>query len=230
MAYARSIVLAAVIVLTAYLQSSRAAEDAVGESVTTDTAGLRPTMQQLAPDSGLDRPPSPRDLAGSRAELKRRFREPLSHTGTAVGARLAAETLLTAAVTENDRSLKWLMLDEARQLGEAAGQAGLVNRAITLAAATYDFDAIDTELRCLKQIPLRGLDATRAAGLAVAAEAIATRAEADRRPDKAVTATLLAYRAWQRAGNKDAARQAAVRHDALVHGTTQPRGVGTPVQ
>jgi enoyl-CoA hydratase/carnithine racemase len=121
------------------------------------------------------------------------------------------------------------MLDQARQLGEAAGQAGLVNRAITLASATYDFDAIDMELRCLKQIPLRGLDATRAASLASAAEAIATRAEADRRPDKAVAATLLAYRAWQRAGNKDAARQAASRHDALVQGTTKPHGGGTPV-
>jgi hypothetical protein len=72
------------------------------------------------------------------------------------------------------------------------------------------------ELRCLKQIPLRGLDAPRAASLASAAEDIATRAEADRRMDKAVSATLLAYRAWQRAGNKEAARQAAVRHDALV--------------
>ena len=198
------------------LQSSLAAEDALEESATNDTAGLRPTMQQLSPHSVLDTPPSPRDLAESRTELKRRFREPLSHAGTAAGARLAAETLLTAAATENDRSLKWLMLDEARQLGEAAGQAGLVSRAITLASATFEFDAIETELRCLKQIPLRGLDATRAASLAKAAEAIATRAEADRRPDKAVAATLLAYRAWQRAGNKDAARQAAARHDALV--------------
>jgi hypothetical protein len=110
------------------------------------------------------------------------------------------------------------MLDEARRLGEAAGQAGLVNRAITLAAATYDFDAIDTELRCLKQIPLRGLDAQRAASLASAAENIATRAEADQRLDKAVSATLLAYRSWQRAGNKEAAHQAAARHDALVQG------------
>ena len=158
------------------LQSSLAAEDALEESATNDTAGLRPTMQQLSPHSGLDTPPSPRDLAESRTELKRRFREPLSHAGTAAGARLAAETLLTAAATENDRSLKWLMLDEARQLGAAAGQAGLVSRAITLASATYDFDAIETELRCLKQIPLRGLDATRAASLANAAEAIATRA------------------------------------------------------
>jgi hypothetical protein len=51
---------------------------------------------------------------------------------------------------------------------------------------------------------------------ASAAENIATRAEADQRLDKAVSATLLAYRAWQRAGNKEAAHQAAARHDALV--------------
>jgi len=228
-AYARSIVRSIVIAMAAWLQVSHAAEGPAVEQAATEASELRPTMGQFAPDSGLDQPPSSRELVGSRTELKRRFREPLSHVSTAAGARLAAETLLTAATTENDRSLKWLMLDQARQLGEAAGQAGLVNRAITLASATYDFDAIDMELRCLKQIPLRGLDATRAASVASAAEAIATRAEADRRPDKAVAATLLAYRAWQRAGNKDAARQAASRHDALVQGTTKPHGGGTPV-
>jgi hypothetical protein len=144
-------------------------------------------MEQLGTTGGLglDKPPSSRELASSRAELQQRFRESLSHANTSAGARVAAETLLTAAITENDRSLKWLMLDESRRLGEAAGQASLVNRAITMAAAVYDFDAIDLELRCLKL-------------------------------DKAVSATLLAYRAWQRAGNKEAAHQAAMRHDALV--------------
>ncbi len=175
-------------------------------------------MQQLMTSGGLFKPPSSSDLVRARSELHRRFRDPLSHADTAAGARLAAETLLTAATTEDDPSLKWLMLDEARRLGEAAGQAGLVHRAITLASAGYDVDAIDMELRCLKQIPLRGLDARRAADLASAAENVATRAEADQRLDKAVAATLLAYRAWQRAGNKEAARQAAARHDTLVQG------------
>jgi hypothetical protein len=47
--------------------------------------------------------------------------------------------------------------------------------------------------------------------------------------DKAVSATLLAYRAWQRAGNKEAARQAAVRHDALVQ-MKNPVQMRNPVQ
>jgi hypothetical protein len=173
-------------------------------------------MEQLGTTAGLDKPPSSRDLSSSRAEFQRRFRESFSRTNTAAGARLAAETLLTAATEEDDPSLKWVMLEEARRLGEAAGQAGLVHRAITLAAAGYDIDAIDMELRCLKQIPLRGLDAQRASSLASAAENIATRADADQRIDKAVAATLLAYRAWQRAGNKEAAHQAAARHDAFM--------------
>ena len=218
MAHVRSIAIAAVIPVLVWTGAVCAAEDAGVRSATAETAELRPRMEQLGTTGGLDKPPSSRDLASSRAELQRRFRDSLSHTNTAVGARLAAETLLTAAVTENDRSLKWLMLDEARRLGEAAGQASLVNRAITMAAAVYDFDAIDLELRCLKQIPLRGLDARRASSLASAAENIATRAEADQRLDKAVSATLLAYRSWQRAGNKEAAHQAAARHDALVQG------------
>ena len=52
---------------------SEADVDAVGESVTTDTAGLRPTMQQLAPDSGLDRPPSPREAGAATAASCRRY-------------------------------------------------------------------------------------------------------------------------------------------------------------
>ena len=205
----------AVIPVLAWTIAVRAAEDESVRSSPVETVEIRPRMEQLSTTAGLDKPPSSRDLALSRAEMQRRFRESLSHANTAAGARLATETLLTAAITENDRSLKWMMLDEARRLGEASGQASLVNRAITMAAA-YDVDAIDMELRCLKQIPLRGLDAQRASSLASAAENIATRAEADQRLDKAVSATLLAYRAWQRAGNKEAAHRAAVRHDALV--------------
>ena len=218
MAHVRSIAIAAVIPVLVWTGEACASEDTDVRPAAAETAELRPRMKQLGTTGGLDKLPSSSDLALSRAELQRRFREPLSHTNTAAGARLAAETLLTAAATEKDRSLKWLMLDQARRLGEAAGQASLVNRAITMAAAAYDFDAIDLELRCLKQIPLRGLDARRASSLASAAEDIATRAEAEQRLDKAMAATLLAYRAWQRAGNKEAARQASVRHDAMVQG------------
>lgn len=205
--------LANVIAGAAWAVMMCAAGEAVGQPI--DTTEARPMMQQLGQAGGLDKQPSSLELARSRSEFQRRFRDPLSHSNTAAGARLAADTLLTAATTENDLALKWLMLEEARRLGEATGQAGLVHRAITLASAIYEVDAIEMELRCLKQIPLRGLDSQRAASLASAAENIATRAEADQRLDKAVAATLLAYRAWQRAGNKEAARQAAARHDSL---------------
>jgi hypothetical protein len=190
--------------------------DATVQPAAPEAVTGRPTMGQLERRGGPDGVPSSRDLIAGRTELRRRFREPLSHTNTAAGARLAAETMLTAATAERDRTLKWLMLEEARRLGEAAGQAGIVSRAVAQASAVYEFDAVDMELRCLKQIPLRGLDAQRAAGLASAAEDIASRAEAERRTDRAASATLLAYRAWQRAGNTEAARRAAARHDAIL--------------
>lgn len=215
MAHVSRIILAGILVGSSWAGSACDGED---PAVRAETAAARPTMEQLAPAGGRGRAPSSRDLVRARGELQRRFREPLSHADTAVGARLAAETLLEAATTEDDLPLKWLMLDEARRMGEAAGQAPLINRAITQASASFDVDAIDLELRCLKQIPLRGLDTRRAASLAAAAEDIAARAETDQRLDKAVSAMLLAYRAWQRAGNKEAARAAAVRHDTLVGG------------
>ena len=189
-----------------------------GADVPEDGPVGRPMMRQLGPGGGASAVPTSQDIALARPELRRRFREPLSHAASSAGATQAAEVLLAAAATETDRTLRWLMIDEARRLGESAGQAGIVTRAITAASAAYDFDTTEAELRALKQIPLRGLDASRAAGVALAAERVAARAAADSRPDQSVAAEMLAYRAWQRAGNIAAARRAAERHDAALTG------------
>jgi hypothetical protein len=183
-----------------------------------DDAG-RPTMRSLG---GSDGPPSRRELVDARRELKTRFREPLAHTETAAGAMRAAETLFTASVDEQDRVLKWLMLDEARRLALAAGDAEAVNRAITLASAVYEFDALETELRSLADIPLRGIDPGRAIRLAQVAETLSMRAETDGRTALAVSAQSLAIRAWQRVGDMPNARRATGRLDELEAGL-QPR-------
>ena len=178
------------------------------------SAGERPAMREL-PATALDSPPSQRELVDARAELQRRFQGPLSRTNTAGGANQAAELLLDAAIAEPDRSLKWAMLAEARRLAVAAGNALVVDQAIVLASASYQFDEIAAELKALAEIPLRALDPPRATSLAAVAERLATRAETDRRLADAVAAQALAIRAWQRAGNKQAAQRAAARHDAL---------------
>lgn len=209
---------ATVTAIAAGWMAASIAGDVSGETREMEPDNGRPTMRQMPPGATLPPPPSSRELVAARSEIRQRFREELSHADTAAGAKLAAETLLTAAAAEAAPPLKWAMLEEARRLGEAAGQADIVSRSIALASAAYEFDAIDLELRSLKQIPLRGIDARRAAGVAAAADGIATRADADRRPDKAAAAAALASRAWQRAGNKAAAAQSAARHDALLQG------------
>lgn len=175
----------------------------------------RPTMRALPSASNLQSPPTQRDLVEARVEMRRRFREPLAHTETATGARVAADVLIEAAAGESDRSLRWLLLVEARRLAVAAGSAAIVDRAVTLASANYAFDAEREALRSLSEIPLRGLHGGGATELAEAAERVAMRAETDRRLDLAVEAQSLAIRAWQRAGNRAAARLAAARHDAI---------------
>lgn len=177
--------------------------------------GERPVMREL-PAAVFERPPSQRELVDARAELQRRFREPLFRAGTAAGANRAAEVLLDAAVGEPNRALKWEMLAEARRLAVAAGNALVIDQAIVLASASYEFDEIEAELRALAEIPLRGLDPGRAMRLAEVAERLATRAETDERFDDAIAAQSLAVRAWQRVGNKAAALKAAERHDALA--------------
>lgn len=176
----------------------------------------RPVMRELPPAAVVDGPPSRRDLVDARAELQRRFREPLARATTAGGASRAADALIAAALVEEDRTLKWALLAEARRLAAAAGNAPAVDRALNLASAAYEFDVIGEELAALGEIPLRGLDPPRAAALAQVAEQLATRAEGDRRFEESLRAQLLAIRAWQRAGNKPAAANAAARHDALA--------------
>lgn len=164
-------------------------------------------MLELPPSGPLAKPPSQRALVDARAAFEARFQEPLSHVETAAGARAAADALLAAAITETDRPLKWLLLSEARRLGVAAGSPDIVSRATTLTSAGFDIDDCAVELESLREIPLRALDATRATRLAEAAERIATRAETDGRAELAAAARLVAYKAWQRAGNTAAAKR-----------------------
>jgi len=190
----------------------------------------RPRMRQMqtAPTPNGMLPPSPRELVDAREVVERRFREPLARTGTAAGANAATAVLLEAAVGEEDRAVKWHLLAEARRLAAAAGNAAAVDRAIILADAAFDFDAIAEEHRLLRGIPLQALDRARAAALAEVAEGLAERAEADGRADVAADAWTLAIRGWQRAGVDDAARRAAGRLGQVQAPATTPAEIQRP--
>ncbi len=179
-------------------------------------AGERLVMTSLPREASGREPPSQRALVDARAELKDRYRELLFRARSSAGAELAAETFLEAAIAEEDRALKWLLMAEARRLGSASGNAAVISRAITLASATYDFDALDMEYRALAEIPLRGISPTRSVRLAESAERLAMRAEIDGRIGLALAAQDLSIRAWQRAGAKEACRQAMVRHAEIA--------------
>ena len=175
----------------------------------------RPVMT-LQPAAGRDQPPSSRELVDARAELQRRYREPLFRADTAAGASRAADLFLEAGAAEPDRALKWLLLAEARRLGAAAGNAAVIHQAVALASATYAFDELELEFRALGEIPLRGLSRDRAVGVAEAAEAVAARAEIDGRTELALSAQDLAIRGWQRAGATEACRRAMARHAEIT--------------
>jgi hypothetical protein len=191
------------VILVALLPLATRADDA--------DAPARLRMRQLAPAAAAGEPPGPHELVHARAELQRRFRDELGSVSTPAGANAAVASLLAAAASEPDRRLKWLMLDEARELAADAGNAAAVSRALKLASASFDFDAVAEEYRTLNAIPLRLLDPDRAASLAEAAGQLGMRAETDGRRDMATSAQLLAMRGWERAGNIAAARAAAAK-------------------
>ncbi|MCE9630691.1 MAG: hypothetical protein K8S94_08275 [Planctomycetia bacterium] len=176
----------------------------------------RPSMRQLPAAASLEAPPSARALVDARAEFDRRYPGLLARGRTTAGAALVADALIEAAVTEEDRGVKWFMLAEARRMAAASGNAATLDRAIVLASATYEFDAVEDEYRALKEIPLRILSPQRAAGLAEVAERVAARAAGDGRRDLAISAQSLAIRGWQRAGLIEPAKRAAIRHDEML--------------
>jgi len=175
----------------------------------------RPRMRSLESSASGDGIPSKRALVDARSTFKRRFGIPGSRARTSSGTLREVDALLSAAIAESDPALKWVILDEARRLGIAAGSASAVTRSVRMAAAEFEFDSEALEYRALLEIPLRALDPGRARDLALAAEAIAIRAEIDLRHELAVLAQALAVRAWQRTGDGTATLRAAERHDAL---------------
>ena len=185
---------------------------AAGQEVGVD----RPAMRQFSGGGSLAKPPSQRELVDAKAVFRERYRGQLANVRTSARAMEAADSLRSAAVDEPDLALKWLLLDEARELAAAAGNAAGVTAAIRLAAAVYDFDELNREFESLETIPLRALDPGRLAMLAETAADLATRAETDDRLGLAEDAQFLCYKAWQRTGNLQAARNASLRHAEIV--------------
>jgi len=175
----------------------------------------RPRMQSLAPSSRGGAVPSQRALVDARATFRKRYGNPASRARTSTATLLVAEALLAEATDESDPAVKWVILDESRKLAISAGSPQIIGRAVRIASAEFDFDALNVEYRSLLEIPLRALEPGRASELAMAAEGIATRAEIDRSFDQALLAQGLSIRAWQRAGNIDGARTATKRLETL---------------
>jgi hypothetical protein len=188
----------------------------IGGVAVADGPAARPTMQQLPEVASREAPPSARMLVDAREEFERRYPGILARGRTSAGATLISEQLVDAAIAEEDRDVKWLMLFEARRMAVASGNAATLDRAIVLASATFEFDAVEEEIRSLKEIPVRILSPRRAAAFAEVAERVAARADADGRRDLAASAAMLAARGWQRAGLIEPARRAETRHLELA--------------
>jgi hypothetical protein len=186
------------------------------EPLAVDAPPARLGVRQFPDAAVIDGPPSARELIDAREEFEARYPGVLARGRTSAGAAVLADVLIDEAAAEADRAVKWLMLAEARRMAVASGNAAAVDRAILQASATYEFDAIDEELRSMKEIPVRLLAPQRAAVFAEVAEKLAGRAESDGRINEAVTALDLAIRGWQRAGHVPAARKAAARYQELT--------------
>lgn len=176
----------------------------------------RPRMRSLERRSASYPIPSAADLSKARAEYRRRQGGARERAGTSGAAVRKAENLMNEAASERSAAMRWVLLDEARKTGIAAGSATVVGRASRLLGAEFDIDDLALEYRSLREIPLRAVRGQRAAAIASSAESIATRAELRDSPLLAIDSLALAVRAWQVAGAAGAARASAERHDRLL--------------
>ena len=188
----------------------------------------RPAMRDMAPAPGGGSVPSGSALSAARARFRRRYGSMATAARSRATAIRSAEALLGDAAGEPSAASRWVMLDEARKLAVAAGDADAVSRAVRVAAADFGIDGLRLEYRSLREIPLRALGPGDAGELARQAEALATSAETDGRTTAALDALALAMRAWQAAGLPDQARAAAVRHDAILAKARQASRGGPP--
>lgn len=179
-------------------------------------AAGRPAMRDMAPAAAGATVPSGSALARARTQFRGRYGGMAAAARSRATAIRSSERLLGDAAGESSAALRWVMLDEARRLAVAAGDADAVSRAVRVAAADFGIDGLRLEYRSLREIPLRALRPDDAAEVARRAESLATSAETDGRPTTALDALSLAIRAWQAAGRTDEARAAAVRHDAIL--------------
>jgi len=212
----RPLPIALLIALSAWLPSAGTAFPAPPDGPEGITAPGRPSMRDMAPAPGGGSVPSGSALSRARAGFRRRYGSMATAARSKPEAIRTAETLLGDAAGESSAALRWVMLDEARRLAVAAGDADAVSRVVRVAAADFGLDGLRLEYRSLREIPLRALRPDDAGELARRAESLATSAETDARPTVALDALSLAMRAWQAAGRTEEARAAAVRHDALL--------------
>lgn len=213
-----------VLAMLLFALPAAAGEPESPEAQAVAEAPSRPTMRQLPAAAAFEAPPSARRLVDARTEFDQRYPGLLARGRTSAGAPVIAEALIEAAISEEDRGLKWLMLAEARRMAVASGSARSLERATLLASATFEFDAAREELRGLEQIPVRLLAPDRAASFAEVAERLAGRAEAEGRRDVALDALGLAVRGWQRAGAIQSARNAANTSRHIQEQQAVPRG------
>ena len=143
------------------------------EPLAVDAPPARLGVRQFPDAAVIDGPPSARELIDAREEFEARYPGVLARGRTSAGAAVLADVLIDEAAAEADRAVKWLMLAEARRMAVASGNAAAVDRAILQASATYEFDAIDEELRSMKEIPVRLLAPQRAGHVPAARKAAA---------------------------------------------------------
>ena len=173
-------------------------------------------MRSFDRRAALDAPPSAMALSKARVEYRRRHGDPRPGAGSLATVMTEADDLMAEAMAERSTAMRWVLLDEARKRGVAAGSAVVIGRAVRLLGAEFEIDELSLEYRSLREIPLRGVRGHRAAEIARSADALATTAEIDGRIGVAVDSLALSVRAWQAAGSPGDARSAAERHDSLL--------------
>lgn len=176
----------------------------------------RPAALLLDPPAGYGPPPDDADLEPIRAIFRDECRDLLRVARSHLGARMVAGVLEEAAAVEKDAVLRWVLLEETLRLSVASGEPKRIASAVALATEHYRFDALQTELDALSDIPQRVLRPERIREIATAAERLAAAATAADRPHERRAAWKLAADSWRRTGDRGRTESALAEYRRAV--------------
>lgn len=183
-----------------------------------EPGGERGPPDALEADAANARQPVPArdEQQRMRVEIREIFADEFSELRTAAERTALAERLLKQAEeTRGNPAAQYVLFDEARELGLAAADPAVVQKAIDATAGAFELEPFSAKLEAFKSIARSARTASEREALVETALAVAEAASEAKEFDVALELASLAWTVSARLRDADLRAEAAERRDAI---------------